>query len=213
MDWSPFYPQYFGGPLDPTATKRVAFCDVGCGYGGLSMSLAEMFPHDLTLGIEIRPKVVEYVEQRIQKQRDAGKNGAFHNVAVMNTNAMKFLPNYFTKGQLQKMFFLFPDPHFKKANYRRRIINTVLLADYAYILGVGGKLYTITDVKDLGDWMRLHLDSFPLFQRISDEENAADPVVQLVTESSEEAKKVDKAGGKKFLAVYRRIERPPGADD
>ena len=27
---------------------------------------------------------------------------------------MKYLPNFFRKGQLEKMFFLFPDPHFKK---------------------------------------------------------------------------------------------------
>ena len=26
---------------------------------------------------------------------------------------MKYMPNYFEKGQLQKLFFLFPDPHFK----------------------------------------------------------------------------------------------------
>ena len=27
---------------------------------------------------------------------------------------MKYLPNFFRKGQLEKIFFLFPDPHFKK---------------------------------------------------------------------------------------------------
>lgn len=32
------------------------------------------------------------------------------------------------------MFFLYPDPHFKKAKHKWRIINTSLLAEYAYIL-------------------------------------------------------------------------------
>lgn len=45
------------------------------------------------------------------------------------------------------------DPHFKAANHRRRIIQTNLLAEYAYIMAPGAKLYTITDVEELGIWM------------------------------------------------------------
>jgi hypothetical protein len=45
------------------------------------------------------------------------------------------------------------DPHFKVANHRRRIINTSLISEYAYVLAPGGMLYTITDVQDLGEWM------------------------------------------------------------
>ena len=40
----------------------------------------------------------------------------------------------FRKAQLSKMFFLFPDPHFKKAKHKWRIINQTLLAEYAYVL-------------------------------------------------------------------------------
>ena len=47
---------------------------------------------------------------------------------------MKYLPNFFLKGQLSKMFFLFPDPHFKKAKHKWRIINQTLIAEYAYVL-------------------------------------------------------------------------------
>ena len=57
------------------------------------------------------------------------------------------------------------DPHFKTANHRRRIIQTSLLAEYAYCLAVGGMLYTITDVPELGEWMKTKLDAHPLFQR------------------------------------------------
>lgn len=52
---------------------------------------------------------------------------------------MKNLPNFFYKAQLSKMFFLFPDPHFKKSKYKWRIISTNLLAEYAYVLRPGGK--------------------------------------------------------------------------
>lgn len=57
------------------------------------------------------------------------------------------------------------DPHFKTANHRRRIIQTSLLAEYAYCLALGGMLYTITDVPELGEWMKAKLDVHPLFER------------------------------------------------
>ena len=36
---------------------------------------------------------------------------------------------------------------------RWRIINPSLLAEYAYVLGVGGRVYIVTDVEDLFEWM------------------------------------------------------------
>ena len=122
---------------------------------------------------------------------------------------MKFLPNFFYKGQLEKMFFLFPDPHFKKAKHKWRIINDTLLAEYAYVLKVNeGRLYTVTDVKDLFDWMTKHLENHPLFERLSEEELKQDPVVAKLYESTEEGQKVSRAEGQKWCAVFRRIPDP-----
>ena len=61
----------------------------------------------------------------------------YGNIWCLRTNAMKYLPNFFRKHQLTKMFFLYPDPHFKKVKFKHRIINTPLLAEYAYILKPG----------------------------------------------------------------------------
>ena len=52
------------------------------------------------------------------------------------------------------------DPHFKASMHRRRIISRAQLADYAYLLAPGGMLYTITDVPDLGAWMREKVPGF-----------------------------------------------------
>lgn len=92
-----------------------------------------MFPNNLIVGMEIRVKVSDYVIDRIAALRSQHP-GSFGNVACIRTNAMKYLPNYFHKGQLKKMFFLYPDPHFKKAKHKWRIINKSLLAEYAYVL-------------------------------------------------------------------------------
>ncbi|KAJ3105935.1 tRNA (guanine-N(7)-)-methyltransferase (tRNA(m7G46)-methyltransferase) [Phlyctochytrium planicorne] len=111
------------------------------------------------LGMEIRVKVEDFVEKRIVALRNQNKDkkkeeaGSYQNISVIRMNAMKFLPNFFEKGQLSKMFFLFPDPHFKKKKHKARIITPQLLGEYAYVLKIGGILYTVTDVKDLHDWM------------------------------------------------------------
>jgi tRNA (guanine-N7-)-methyltransferase len=51
--------------------------------------------------------VAEYVRERIACLRHEHP-GQYGNASVLRTNSMKFLPNYFRKGQLSKMFFLFP---------------------------------------------------------------------------------------------------------
>ena len=209
------------------------------------MALSRLYPSRLTLGMEIRPKVVKYVQQRLDELRelkydtmeDVPKTGGphpiiqidhpdltshtvapntptfvplafpmYHNVSVIESNAMKFLANFFFKGQLDKIFFLFPDPHFKKTKYRLRIINSTLLAEYAYVLRVGGIAYIATDVKDLFDWMYSHFDEHPLFEKIPDEQEAQDPCVPLICGSSEESRKVKKQGGSIWHATFRRVE-------
>jgi len=110
------------------------------------------------------------------------------------------------KDNWKKIFFLFPDPHFKKSNHKRRIISAQLLAEYSYILKVGGIAYTVTDVEELHIWMAKHFTEHPLFQRIQQSELDSDPVVPLVLGATEESRKVDRIKGKKYLAVFRRIQ-------
>ena len=204
FDWTVHYPAF--------PNKKVDFLDVGCGYGGLLTSLSPLYPDKLILGMEIRVQVEEFVKRRIIALREQNQQlpdtepNSFQNVSVMRMNAMKYLPNFFEKGQLEKLFFLFPDPHFKKRKHKARIITSTLLAEYAYILKVGGIVYTITDVEPLHLWMKKHLDGHPLFERISDEELRDDPCIPCVYGDTEEGKKVARNAGDKFLACYRRIE-------
>ena len=61
MNWSKYYAK-----LDQFEDGLVRFADVGCGYGGLLIKLGEMYPNKLSLGMEIRVKVSDYVQDRIQ---------------------------------------------------------------------------------------------------------------------------------------------------
>merc|ERR1719195_594176 len=169
---------------------RVSFLDVGCGYGGLLIALGPKFPDKLMLGLEIREQVTNYVGQRIRALRHGADGAPSHrNVSVLRTNAMKFLPNYFRKGQLEKLFFCFPDPHFKRKNVRRRIVSPGLLSIYAYVLAPGGLLYHATDVRDLHEWMDRCCRDHSLFEPVPDEERASDPCIEAVMNETEEAKR------------------------
>ena len=127
FDWSAHYPKF--------DLKKVEFVDVGCGYGGLLTSLSPLFPNKLILGMEIRFQVEEYVKRRIIALREQNQivkfdePNSYQNISVMRMNAMKYLPNFFEKGQLEKMFFLFPVPHFKKRKHKARIVTSTLLAE------------------------------------------------------------------------------------
>ncbi|KAA1075549.1 tRNA (guanine-N(7)-)-methyltransferase (tRNA(m7G46)-methyltransferase) [Puccinia graminis f. sp. tritici] len=299
MDWSKHYPHFFQAPnsqtpidhteeggeeekngvctaLADSSKKVVEFADVGCGFGGLLVAMAPLFPEKLMLGLEIRPHVCQYVEDKIlalraqqkiiqqqssstgegtesvfelpslpksvpqndkQIEQDADpvtnqasnevtpdeelddeapiwvpKPGRFENVSVIRANAMKFSPNFFRKHQLSKMFFLFPDPHFKARKHKARIISPTLLSEYGYILRPNGIIYTITDVKDLNVWMVKHLSEHPLFKPIAvDELIQADPLedqlIKAIYNLTEEGKKVARNKGDKFLAIFRRISQ------
>ncbi|KAJ2536482.1 tRNA (guanine-N(7)-)-methyltransferase (tRNA(m7G46)-methyltransferase) [Coemansia sp. RSA 1933] len=254
---------------------RVEFADIGCGYGGLLVALSPLFPNTLMVGMEIRHKVTDYLQRRIEalrefqhdlvRRKNAGEQqiewvdirskldqeiaalhdeaaaqqstgnkksagegkededdeelhdngetrrlvpGHYDNIASMRINCQKYLPNFFEKAQLSKIFILFADPHFKRRKHKARIISSTMLAEYAYVLRVGGILYTITDVKDLYDWNVKHLDAFPLFKRIPDAELENDPAIPCVVNSTEEGKKVARNNGQKYLACYRRISDP-----
>lgn len=255
MNWGTIYPTYFdsttGAHRAGHETKNVEFADVGCGFGGLLMQLAPLFPDTLMLGLEIRVHVTQYVHDKIvalrlaaqrgriedsdpQPQPEASSTqatdedldeatqnaqlvedahlapGSYDNVGVLRANGMKFLPNFFTKHQLSKLFFLFPDPHFKSRKHKARIISPTLLAEYAYVLRPGGIVYIITDVRQLYDWMDKHLGQHPLFKRLDKDgpELEHDPCVEAVYTATEEGKKVERNRGDKWFSAFLRLADP-----
>lgn len=233
MDWSAMYPAYVAKGQDNEATevvmqqggqtvravikpksltKDVEVADIGCGFGGLLVALSPVIPDTLCLGLEIRAQVTDYVEDKIRalrnQSRQKGSND-YQNIACLRANTMKFLPNFFKKSQLSKIFICFPDPHFKAKKHKARIVSTQLNSEYAYVLRPGGIVYTITDVKDLHEWMVSHFEAHPAFERVSEEDQEKDECVAVMRTETEEGKKVERNQGLKFVALYRRLEDPP----
>ncbi|KAF2739924.1 guanine-N(7)--methyltransferase [Polyplosphaeria fusca] len=235
MDWASYYPAYAvqnqdeqkqeqrteseshdQHPVPPedapskAISKPVEIADIGCGFGGLLFALAPKFPDTLILGMEIRTSVTSYVQDKVRALRAQNTStSSFQNVSCIRANTMKFLPNFFSKAQLSKIFLCFPDPHFKQRKHKARIVSYTLNSEYAYVLKPGGMVYTITDVKDLHEWMVGHLEKHPSFERVKDEELESDACVEIMRQETEEGKKVERNKGEKFVAVFRRMKDPP----
>lgn len=160
--------------------------------------------------MELRTSVATFVQEKIKAMRHQNSaSGAYQNIACLRGNAMKFVPNFFTKAQLSKIFLCFPDPHFKARKHKARIVSATLTAEYAYVTKPSGIVYTITDVEDLHMWMKGHFEECPLFEPLSEEEMQADECVEIMKTETEEGKKVTRNGGMKYVACFRRLEDPP----
>jgi tRNA (guanine-N7-)-methyltransferase len=227
--------EYFPGLAAAGGRPRIEFVDIGCGYGSLMIGergLGTIFPDTPMLGIEIRPKLVEFIQRKVIAMRheargragggaggsssapdaaDADADAAapaarapsWENVWAVHNNAMRFMPNFFAKGQLSKLFFCFADPHFKKKNHRKRIVSAALLHEYAYVMADGGKVYLITDVAELMLWQVEHFSASPLFERLPREELRDDPTVPALIQT-DEGMKVQRNNGNMYIAVFRK---------
>lgn len=226
MDWSPYFPAYRTSGIEngssESLTKTVEIADIGCGFGGLLLALSPLCPDSLIIGMELRTQVTDYVVNRVAALRSQNplsrernsEISPYHNISALRTNTMKFMPNYFRKSSLAAIFLCFPDPHFKARKHKARIVSAQLSAEYAYVVKPHGKIYTITDVEELHLWMVSHFvgedagDSSELWEQVANEENDADPMVNVMREETEEGKKVSRNGGKKYVAVFRRKHDP-----
>lgn len=228
MDWSTHYPAFIGSDNTATGVPKVEVADIGCGFGGLLMALSPLMPQTLILGMELRMQVTQYVVNKIaalraqNREKDDPSTSTpggtqptpYQNISAVRANTMKFLPNYFHRGQLSKIFLCFPDPHFKQRKHKARIASAQLNAEYAYVTRPGGMVYTITDVEELSQWMTKHFvgeeagDARELWERVSQDELDVDPCVKIMSEETEESKKVTRNGGNKHIAVFRRKPNP-----
>ena len=193
-------------PNDLHTIPHVTIVDVGCGYGALLENMSSSLEEgSLALGLEIRDKVTNYVGERIKGLRLNSDNKEFNNISVMRANTMKLLLNFFYKKQLEKLFFCFADPHFKRTNHRKRIINQYLLNEYAYLLKKGGRLYIITDVEELYIWERSMLNQNRCFKEMNKEDIEKDEFTGFM-KNTNEARKVIKNKGDMFYSIYERVD-------
>ena len=113
------------------------------------------------LGLEIRPGVSQYAQARVEKR---GLGGTLSFVGCnANVDLDRLLSLYqgsATKDELEKnnrlafVSIQFPDPHFKKAHSKRRVVTPELVTTLAKFQLEGDVVFLQSDIKDALEAMR-----------------------------------------------------------
>lgn len=184
--------------------EQPVFLDIGCGYGKFLIELANENTTKNICGIEIRKKIAEYVNKRIEVLRE--NNNECHNAHVFNTNALIFLPNFFAGNSIEKIFILFPDPQFKKKKHKARIVCLQMIPMYHFLLKMNGRIYISTDVEELFVSMVESFKGFECFKRLCEEECNSDQLFKKTFTRTDESFRAAVKTGCTFAAIFEKIE-------
>lgn len=133
----------FDAPANPL------FLDLGCARGRFLLKMAELFPDQNFLGVEIREPLVAEANRLKDEKSLTNLHYEFVNATLWLDRLLEKLP----EGILQTVTIQFPDPWYKKKHAKRRMVSDKLVEAVAARLGVGGKLFIQTDVEFLADEM------------------------------------------------------------
>lgn len=132
--------------------------DIGCGKGGFLLELAKERPESGVnyLGLEIRPDVTKYAQERV------GKRGLTGRVSFVGCNANVDLDRLLSLlhaggggGPLELVSIQFPDPHFKAQHKKRRVVTPALVQTLAKFMPPKAVVFLQSDIQEVLDEMRL----------------------------------------------------------
>jgi tRNA (guanine-N7-)-methyltransferase len=117
--------------------------ELGCGEAYFLMDRAAAEPERLYVGVEIRREVAWAANDECAKR-------GLGNVICVFANMSVDLPRLFPAGRVERFHLNFPDPYFKSAQHKRRVISPGLFETVHALLQPGGELHVATDIFDLG---------------------------------------------------------------
>jgi tRNA (guanine-N7-)-methyltransferase len=115
--------------------------ELGCGKGEYTIGLAERFPGNNYIGIDIKGARM-WRGARTANERKAG------NTAFLRTR-IEFINSYFGEDEVDEIWITFPDPHPGKKNSNKRLICPWFLNRYRNFLKNNGVIHLKTDNAEL----------------------------------------------------------------
>jgi tRNA (guanine-N7-)-methyltransferase len=116
--------------------------EIGPGRGGFLFERASAAPDAALLGVEVRRKWAQIVDERLAKRGLAGR------ARVFAEDAKDALSRLGPDAIFRCVFVHFPDPWWKKRHAKRILMDAPLLAEIARLLVAGGELFVQTDVSE-----------------------------------------------------------------
>jgi tRNA (guanine-N7-)-methyltransferase len=128
------WPEIFG-------RKSSLSLEIGFNRGRFLTALAERFPEQNFVGIEIRRRYC----WRIAHDMAHGIQ-PIDNLRVIWADAKAVTQDIFGQAVLHNIYITFPDPWWKKKHAKRKLIDTRFADELAALLEVGGHIWVKTDV-------------------------------------------------------------------
>jgi tRNA (guanine-N7-)-methyltransferase len=116
--------------------------ELGCADAQFLFQLARRDPHTRYVGVEIRRPHVDDVNQRAAEEGLDRLSAVF---AHINLD----LPGLFAGHPVRRFYINFPDPWFKRAQHKRRIVTPELVDTLLSLLEPQGEIFFQSDVFDL----------------------------------------------------------------
>jgi tRNA (guanine-N7-)-methyltransferase len=132
------------------------FLDIGCGMGKFLLETALAEPQKNVLGLEVREYAVQWIQSVIRGERPRGVLDNAETLWYSVANGLGFIET----ASIEKIFYFFPDPWFKKRHQFKRAFTPQFLDECARVLRPDGALYLMTDVPEVDivqrEMMRTH---------------------------------------------------------
>jgi tRNA (guanine-N7-)-methyltransferase len=124
----------FSGPLE---------LEIGSGAGGHALEYCRRNPHVRYVAFEWRKK---YARDTLSR----GDKLGLKNLRVIEADARAVVPRIFASGSLAGVHLQFPDPWWKRAHFKRAIIQPEFARLLLDRMAPGGRFDVRTDVEDRG---------------------------------------------------------------
>lgn len=118
--------------------------DLGCGKGSFSIESAKREPDVLFVAMDAEPICVAYAAQHVCESGVA-------NVVVVPGNGLR-IREFFSPGELSRIYLNFPTPFPRKRDAARRLVNLERLMDYREVLAADADVRLRTDSQPLRDF-------------------------------------------------------------
>ncbi len=125
--------------------------EIGFGNGDFTLWLASKFKNQPVLAVDKwHPGIRALIHKCQQRKLD--------NLYVFNLDANLFVEYLLKPNQVERFYFNYPDPFFKKRDIKRRLLKTSFLSWVAFKLKPRGKVYIRTDIPDYYEYVLEQLE-------------------------------------------------------
>jgi tRNA (guanine-N7-)-methyltransferase len=115
--------------------------ELACGKGEYTVGLAKLYPGKNFIGVDIKGN-------RMWAGAKFALVNNLMNAAFLRTQIDK-IDQYFTKGEINEIWIIFPDPQLRKSKTKKRLTHPRFLRLYNHFLKPGGLIHLKTDSPDL----------------------------------------------------------------